>query len=84
MEAKKRRPANVRSTGRGGTAAANVFSEWSTFDVSVVLGKEFAALPQYGEAIGEDRSCLFEDEDIEKEMHRARTRNLCSSIAEPV
>ena len=87
MESKKRKTANVRSSqvsGKG-TAAANVFSEWSTFDVSVVLGNEFAAiLPHYGDPIGEDRSCLVEDEDVEKEIHRARTRTFRSSISEPV
>ena len=83
MEGKKRKTANVRSSGKG-AAASNVFAEWNTFDVSVLLGKEFAAiLPQYGDTIGEDRSCLLHDEDIEKEIHRARTRRLCASIAEP-
>ena len=83
MEGKKRKTANVRSTGKG-TAAANVFSEWNTFDVSVMLGREFAAvLPHYGDAIGDDRSCLIKDEDIEKEMHRAHTRSFRSSISEP-
>ena len=85
MEAKKRKTANVRSTSSGkGAAAANVFAEWNTFDVSFLLGKEFAAvLPQYGDCIGEDRSCLIKDEDIEKEIHRAHTRHFRSSIAEP-
>ena len=78
MEGKKRKTAKVRSTKTTASTPSNVFAEWNEFDVSVQLGKEFTAvLPQYGEDIGDDRSALLSNEDIEKELQRARTREFC-------
>mgnify|MGYP004048986165 CR=1 FL=1 len=83
MDGKKRKVAHASSAK---AASSSVFAEWNTFDVSIQLGDEFAAvLPQHGDAVGEDRSSLLSNDDIddiETEFNGARTRNV-DAVSDP-